>query len=216
MLPQPGGGPITRQEYGETAWKSWLDVSKNYADDWKQQHVPQDQLDRDSIARPGGHTDMCWARPDLCTAEPGASGLGIDAEVALIGAVEAMSPDDFYKLELNPDEIDKRGVGFLNWSNDGCSSSPDGIGGASFLGACARHDFSYRNRSAWEDATGQNIFSKDARRAADDRLAQGLYDACDLTCDGAAPIYWTFVHGYGDGAFPNILPWDGWLPGFGF
>jgi hypothetical protein len=159
-----------------------------------------------------GHTDVCGLRPDLCSPDPGESGLTTDEEVRLIGEIEALPPDDFYKLALDPDEIDRRGLGFLDWSNDGCSNSPDGIGGTSFLGPCSRHDFTYRNRSAWEVFTGDNIFSKEARRAADDRLAKGLLQACDFSCDWAAPIYWAAVHGYEDG-LENILPWDGVIPG---
>jgi len=152
------------------------------------------------------------AVPQYCTAHPGTSGLGFDAEIDAIERIEGLSPDGFWDLTSDPDEINRLGQGFFNWSNDGCSNSPDGMGGISFLGACGQHDFSYRNRKAWEEATGENIFSQQTRRDADDRLEAGLETVCDARCDWASGFYWVAVHGYGDG-FGNPLPWDGLVPG---
>lgn len=36
----------------------------------------------------------------------------------------------------------------LDWSSDGCSSSPDNPFGFDFLNSCYRHDFGYRNFKA--------------------------------------------------------------------
>jgi RHS repeat-associated protein len=154
----------------------------------------------------------CAAVPAFCSAQPGTSGLGFDGEIAAIEYVESLGPDEFWELTSDPDEIEELGLGFLDWSNDGCSLSPDGIGGISFLGACGQHDSSYRNREAWEEATGENIFSQQTRRAADDRLENALETVCDARCGWVSEIYWVFVHAYGDG-FSNPLPWDGLVPG---
>ncbi len=162
--------------------------------------------------QPVSSTDSCRAAPQVCGPEPATSGLGIGRELELIDELGRLPVDEFYDLALDPDEIERRGLGFLDWSNDGCSNSPDAVGGTSLLGACARHDFSYRNLKAWEQYTGDNIFSMQSRRRADDLLKQGINDVCGWECDWAAPIYWSAVHGYGDG-LRNPLPWDGVIPG---
>ena len=49
----------------------------------------------------------------------------------------------------------------LDWSSDGCSSSPDNPFGFPFVPACHRHDFGYRNYKA------QNRFTSSGRLKID-------------------------------------------------
>jgi hypothetical protein len=44
------------------------------------------------------------------------------------------------RAALNPSTLD--------WTSDGCSSSPDNPFGFDFLNSCYRHDFAYRNFKA--------------------------------------------------------------------
>ena len=172
---------------------------------------------------PSQPIDICSVAPDICGSEPGTSGFGIDAEVSLIGEIGRLPVQEFYDLALDHKEIERLGLDFLDWSNDGCSNSPDSVGGTSLRGPCARHDFSYRNLKAWQDFTGDNIFSKESRRQADDLLGEGIRDVCTWRCDWTSSVYWVGVHGYGDGGplpvlfgspwNPNPFPWDGILPG---
>jgi hypothetical protein len=50
---------------------------------------------------------------------------------------------------------------------------------------------------AWEDYTGKDFFSHDAKIAADDRLEAGIHEACDASCDWAAAIYGWAVRNFG-------------------
>jgi hypothetical protein len=148
---------------------------------------------------PSSHTDVCSTpgNSDLCGADPGESGLGVDEEERIIRELETMPADEFYSLARDPNKIRNQNLAWLSWSNDGCSNSPDGMGGTSFLGPCARHDFSYRNGHAWEDYTGEDFFSHDAKIAADDRLEAGIREVCDASCDWAAAIYGWAVRNFG-------------------
>jgi len=155
-------------------------------------------------------TDSCRRDPSVCGADPGTSGLGFRHEVRLIEEIGQLPVDEFYDLALNPEEIKDRELGFLDWSNDGCSNSPDSVGGTSLLGPCARHDFSYRNLKAWSEHSGEDLFGP-RREGVDERFRQGIFEVCDLGCDWVANIYWAGVNGFGDG---DYVPWNGWVPGW--
>lgn len=58
-----------------------------------------------------------------------------------------------YRAQQNPKTLD--------WSSDGCTSSPDNPFGFPFTPACERHDFGYRNYKA------QNRFDSDSRFRVD-------------------------------------------------
>jgi len=109
---------------------------------------PPAYVDFERPPRPKQATDSCQRAPSVCGANPGTSGLGAAEEIRLVNEIGQLGVEEFYDLALDPEEIKKRGLDFLDWSNDGCSSSPDSIGGTSLLGPCARHDFSYRNGTA--------------------------------------------------------------------
>lgn len=49
----------------------------------------------------------------------------------------------------------------VDWSSEGCTSSPDNPFGFSYLPACHRHDFGYQNYRF------QNRFTKDAKAKID-------------------------------------------------
>jgi RHS repeat-associated protein len=179
---------------------------------WWESRTPDEQLPSWSMTLPDPPRppiSVCGRRPDLCDANPGQSGLGVDEELQLIHELEGLSPDEFYELALDPDEIDERGLDFLNWGNDGCSNVPDSIG-SSLLGPCARHDFGYRNLKAWEGHTGDDLFNADSQRVVDNLLQDGIYEVCGWECDWAAPVYWSGVNAWGDG---TLKPWRGWVPG---
>lgn len=84
----------------------------------------------------------------------------------------------------------------LDWSSDGCSSSPDDPLGFDFLQSCERHDFGYRNYKA------QGRF--DAGKASiDNNFKSDMYNQCasegDLeeVCDGVADLYYEAVVVFG-------------------
>ncbi|UNI18398.1 hypothetical protein JDV02_004669 [Purpureocillium takamizusanense] len=52
----------------------------------------------------------------------------------------------------------------LDWTNDGCSLSPDKPAGFDFLSGCIRHDFGYRNYKA------QGRFTLSAKKKIDDQF----------------------------------------------
>ena len=58
----------------------------------------------------------------------------------------------------------KRDPSTLDWSSDGCTSSPDNPFGFPFLPACQRHDFGYQNFRA------QKRFTKSAKAEIDTRF----------------------------------------------
>jgi len=167
-------------------------------------------------------TDLCAARPELCDFNAGASGLSPDDELAVVDGLAGLSPEEFLDLAMDPTEIKRRGLGWLDWSNDGCSNSPDSVNRTSLLGPCSRHDFEYRNLRALEWSHDSNYFSQDRRRSADDRFGDGIRGVCGWQCDHYSFVYWMGVHAYGDGGpipfvggsswNPNPLPWDGFLP----
>ncbi|KAF8425279.1 prokaryotic phospholipase A2-domain-containing protein [Tirmania nivea] len=61
----------------------------------------------------------------------------------------------------------------LNWTDDGCSNSPDRPAGFNFLHSCQRHDFGYRNFKK------QNRFTKANRLRIDDKFKSDLYNECE-------------------------------------
>ncbi|KAK2763883.1 hypothetical protein FQN54_009501 [Arachnomyces sp. PD_36] len=83
----------------------------------------------------------------------------------------------------------------LDWSSDGCSSSPDNPG-FDFLNSCYRHDFGYRNYKA------QDRFSDENKDSIDTNFKNDLYNQCETedsvdTCKGIADIYYWAVSNIG-------------------
>jgi hypothetical protein len=84
----------------------------------------------------------------------------------------------------------------LDWSSDGCSSSPDDPFGFTFLPACHRHDFGYRNYRR------QGRFTEDNRLAIDNRFRSDMYGICGSNwwCKRTADVYYWAVRQFGGSA----------------
>ena len=85
----------------------------------------------------------------------------------------------------------------LDWSSDGCSSSPDQPG-FNFLPSCYRHDFGYRN---YKD---QDRFDDAGKDSIDSNFKADLYDECETehgddidACKNIADIYYWAVSNIG-------------------
>ena len=81
----------------------------------------------------------------------------------------------------------------LDWSSDGCSSSPDDPFGFTFLPACHRHDFGYRNYRL------QARFTEDNRLAIDNNFRSDMYGICGSNwwCRRTADVYYWAVRQFG-------------------
>ncbi|KAF2449699.1 hypothetical protein P171DRAFT_322717, partial [Karstenula rhodostoma CBS 690.94] len=84
----------------------------------------------------------------------------------------------------------------LDWSSDGCSSSPDNPFGFDFLNSCYRHDFGYRNFNAQARFTDAN------KLRIDDNFHNDLYNQCakqsfTSICEGLADVYYAAVRAFG-------------------
>ncbi|KAI5790580.1 prokaryotic phospholipase A2-domain-containing protein [Peziza echinospora] len=87
----------------------------------------------------------------------------------------------------------------LNWTDDGCSSSPDKPLGFNFLHSCMRHDFGYRNYKAQERFTESN------RERIDNNFKADLLAECakadssleETACKALANTYFTAVRAVG-------------------
>ncbi|MFI6768321.1 phospholipase [Streptomyces sp. NPDC050355] len=86
----------------------------------------------------------------------------------------------------------------LDYSSDGCSSSPDKPSGFNFLPACQRHDFGYRNFKK------QHMFTKRNKGIIDTKLLADMNDVCNKygaakrnACKAIAFQYYTAVSAVG-------------------
>ncbi|KAJ6785525.1 hypothetical protein PWT90_03816 [Aphanocladium album] len=93
-----------------------------------------------------------------------------------------------YRAQQNPNTVD--------WSSDGCSSSPDNPFGFPFEPACQRHDFGYRNFKA------QNRFDSGGRSRIDSNFKTDLNFQCEKvsakgSCRALANVYYAAVRMFG-------------------
>jgi len=81
----------------------------------------------------------------------------------------------------------------LDWSSDGCSSSPDDPFGFTFLPACHRHDFGYRNYKR------QGRFNETTRLNIDNKFRSDMYSICGSNwwCKRTADVYYYAVRQFG-------------------
>lgn len=89
----------------------------------------------------------------------------------------------------------------FDWSDDGCSCSPDQLGEFDFRPPCWRHDFGYRN------AKKQGRFNAAMKENIDNKFKADLYDVCNkftgwqsfkgVKCRRIADIYVAFVRQFG-------------------
>jgi hypothetical protein len=81
----------------------------------------------------------------------------------------------------------------LDWSDDGCSYSPDNPFGFKFLPACKRHDFGYRNYKR------QSRFTEANRLRIDNNFKADMYNQCagNWICNRTADLYYKAVREFG-------------------
>lgn len=84
----------------------------------------------------------------------------------------------------------------LDWSDDGCSWSPDNPFGFKFKPACQRHDFGYRNYKR------QARFNETTRLTIDNKFKSDLYHQCagNWACNRTADLYYKAVREFGASA----------------
>ncbi|GJN72528.1 hypothetical protein PLICBS_006601 [Purpureocillium lilacinum] len=92
----------------------------------------------------------------------------------------------------------KKDPATLDWSSDGCTSSPDNPFGFPFLPGCHRHDFGYQNYRA------QARFTKAAKAKIDLNFKTDLYYQCQGVsakgaCQALADVYYEAVRRFGGG-----------------
>jgi hypothetical protein len=87
-------------------------------------------------------------------------------------------------------------AGQLDWTSDGCSSSPDNPFGFNFVKACYRHDFGYRNYKK------QSRFNETTRLTIDNNFKTDLYTICagNWACNRTADVYYAAVREFGGGS----------------
>ncbi|KAK0654732.1 phospholipase A2 [Cercophora newfieldiana] len=86
----------------------------------------------------------------------------------------------------------------LDWTTDGCTTSPDNPLGFPFVPACHRHDFGYRNYRS------QSRFTESGRLKIDNNFKTDLYYQCSNVsfggiCRGLADVYYAAVRAFGGG-----------------
>ncbi|CRK45334.1 hypothetical protein BN1723_006561 [Verticillium longisporum] len=91
----------------------------------------------------------------------------------------------------------------LDWSSDGCTSSPDNPFGFPFVPACHRHDFGYHNFRA------QTRFTESNKLRIDNQFRTDLKFQCQSSslrgvCNALADVYYAAVRAFGgDDATPG-------------
>ena len=92
----------------------------------------------------------------------------------------------------------------LDWSSDGCSSSPDNPFGFDFVKACHRHDFSYRNYKR------QARFNETTRLTIDNKFKSDLYEICagNWACNRTADVYYAAVRQFGSSSISTAQAVD--------
>ncbi|KPM45012.1 hypothetical protein AK830_g1521 [Neonectria ditissima] len=91
----------------------------------------------------------------------------------------------------------------LDWTSDGCTSSPDNPFGFPFVPACNRHDFGYNNYRI------QTRFTVSAKAKIDSNFKTDLYYQCSSVsatsvCNALADVYYAAVRAFGgDDATPG-------------
>ncbi|KAF3354643.1 putative secreted protein like [Verticillium longisporum] len=91
----------------------------------------------------------------------------------------------------------------LDWSSDGCTTSPDNPFGFPFVPACHRHDFGYHNFRA------QTRFTESNKLRIDNQFRTDLRFQCQSSsvrgvCNALADVYYSAVRAFGgDDATPG-------------
>jgi hypothetical protein len=115
-----------------------------------------------------------------------------------------------FKLSLNEfhSKRDNKTPSCCDWTTDDCSKAPDKFKDFSFVRACQRHDFGYRNSKK------QKRFTSAHRKKLDDQFKDDLHSLCDkapkatvVGCKALANTYYAGVRicGGGDCPFLKVL-----------
>ena len=126
----------------------------------------------------------------LCIAQAAALALPGDSEagVALPKRQSANTVTDQLLFSFSlPSFISRRNArnpSNLDWSSDGCSSSPDNPFGFPFVPACYRHDFGYRNYKI------QSRFTSDNRL----RIDNNFKSECVYSSSFVLPVFKYFLY----------------------
>jgi hypothetical protein len=67
---------------------------------------------------------------------------------------------------------------WIDWSDDGCSWSPDSGSTYNFLKSCKRHDFGYRNSKRAESWYGRDMWRWHNKAVADTSFHRDMTDHC--------------------------------------
>lgn len=67
---------------------------------------------------------------------------------------------------------------WIDWSDDGCSFSPDSGTFYNFYKSCRRHDFGYRNAKRAESWYSRNVWSYHNKAVADTTFRRDMTDHC--------------------------------------
>lgn len=93
---------------------------------------------------------------------------------------------------------------YFDWSDDGCSMSPDSGSYYNFLKSCKRHDFGYRNSKRAESWYGVNMWSYHNKAVTDTTFRKDMTDHCfsreesqTNSCLTRRTQYYNIVAGYG-------------------
>ncbi|KAL8393860.1 hypothetical protein RB595_003567 [Gaeumannomyces hyphopodioides] len=127
---------------------------------------------------------------------------------------ELVALTDRYSFQLSLPDFSARHAArdpsALDWTTDGCSSSPDNPLGFPFLPGCHRHDFGYRNFKI------QTRFTESNRLRLDNKFRDDLKYQCQSVnailrplCNSLADVYYAAVRAFGgSGTTQRILEAD--------
>ncbi|KAM0245774.1 hypothetical protein ACHAQJ_010457 [Trichoderma viride] len=115
-------------------------------------------------------------------------------------SLSAITDQLLFSITL-PDFISRRNAknpSTLDWTSDGCTSSPDNPFGFPFVPACNRHDFGYQNYRL------QNRFTDSGKLSIDNNFKSDLYYQCQSSsvpsvCKALADVYYAAVRAFGGG-----------------
>ena len=104
----------------------------------------------------------------LATVLPLATAIPADRDTAIVSRETLEQLTDRYLFSLSlPDFSSRRNdrdPATVDWTSDGCTSSPDNPFGFPFVPACHRHDFGYRNYRL------QTRFTQENKKRVDDNF----------------------------------------------
>ncbi|RMZ80764.1 hypothetical protein DV738_g2705, partial [Chaetothyriales sp. CBS 135597] len=112
--------------------------------------------------------------------------------------LEAITDEDLFSISITEFESRRNAQdpAELDWSSDGCSSSPDNPLGFNFVPSCHRHDFGYRNYKAQDRFTDANKARIDLN-FKNDLDNQCETESFESACHALAEVYYQAVKEFG-------------------